>query len=217
MIYPTQLFVGKVRALPVSGRPSGIYKEPVLGTAEISWEGFVDDEQADRRVHGGPDKAIHQFPASHYAALAARFPDVAHLLVPGSMGENISCELTEADVRVGDIWQFGTAQLQVCQPRKPCWKIDERFAQDGMAVYIDETGLTGWYWRVLQTGHAVSGETLNLVTRQQDAPTLHEAMTLCAAHRPDIEKLRALSLMPELAENWREKMRQRIEWLEKNT
>jgi MOSC domain-containing protein YiiM len=72
-------------------------------------------------VHGGPEKAVHLYPSTHYAKLAAKFAEVAPLLVPGSMGENIAtAELDEHDVRLGDVWQLGTALIQVCQPRNPC-------------------------------------------------------------------------------------------------
>ena len=54
----------------------------------------------DRRVHGGPEKAVHLYPAAHYARLAARFPEAAGELLPGSLGENISSpSLDETQVR----------------------------------------------------------------------------------------------------------------------
>ncbi|HLO64027.1 MAG TPA: MOSC domain-containing protein, partial [Azonexus sp.] len=105
------LFIGGIRPLPESGRPTGIYKQPANGPLQLGHEGFVGDLQADRRVHGGPDKAVHLYPAAHYAKLAARFPDAADQLVVGSIGENISTpDLDENDVRLGDIWRLGTAR-----------------------------------------------------------------------------------------------------------
>ena len=83
------LFIGGIRPLPESGRPTGMYKQPANGPLELGPEGFVGDQQADRRVHGGPDKAVHLYPAAHYARLAGRFPAAASQLVIGSMGENL--------------------------------------------------------------------------------------------------------------------------------
>jgi len=98
------LFIGGIRPLPESGRPTGMYKERVGTTLELRRDGFVGDFQADRRVHGGPEKAVHLYPASHYAKLAERFPDAAPQLVIGSLGENISTlNLDENGVRIGDI------------------------------------------------------------------------------------------------------------------
>ena len=120
-------FIGGIRPLPDSGRPTGIYKQAVTAALELGPEGFTGDHQADRRVHGGPDKAVHLYPARHYGQLVQRFPEAAGQLVAGSLGENLStADLDESDVRVGDIWRLGDARLQVCQPRSPCWKIDDR-------------------------------------------------------------------------------------------
>ena len=88
------LFIGGIRPLPESGRPTGMYKQPVNGPLELGPEGFVGDQQADRRVHGGPDKAVHLYPAAHYARLAERF-DVAAI--------GVACALGYLDFRFADI------------------------------------------------------------------------------------------------------------------
>ncbi|MBI3531493.1 MAG: MOSC domain-containing protein [Burkholderiales bacterium] len=154
------IFTGGIQPLPTSGRPTGMFKTPVAGPVELTVEGFVGDQQADRRVHGGPDKAVHLYPARHYASLAASFPEIAAALVPGALGENLSAaDIDERDVRIGDIWQLGTARLQVSQPRSPCWKIDERLACEGVAAWIARNHLTGWYLRVTQAGTVSPGST----------------------------------------------------------
>jgi MOSC domain-containing protein YiiM len=208
------LFIGGIRPLPESGRPTGIYKQPVTGPLDIGPEGFIGDQQADRRVHGGPEKAIHLYPARHYAKLAARFPEAAAQLVPGTLGENISvAELDENDVRLGDIWRLGSARLQVCQPRNPCWKIDERFAVEGMAAFIAEQRLTGWYWRVLQSGRVGLDDELLLEQPATTAQTLAEAMQLWQLHRPPLAELEKLAATPGIAEHWRRKIDERARWL----
>ncbi len=207
------LFIGQVQALPVSGRPTAMYKTRVQGPVELGLEGFVGDQHADLRVHGGPDKAVHLYPSTHYAKLAAHFDDAAALLVPGSMGENLATdELDEHDVRLGDVWQLGSALIQVCQPRNPCWKIDERFGADGMALFIDQHLLTGWYWRVLQTGAVNPTDTLVLREAASQAPTLHQAMTLWREHRPDLDALSALAETAGIAKVWQDKIRQRVSY-----
>ncbi len=208
------IFTGSVSSLPESGRLTGMYKTLVSGPVELGYEGFVGDQQADRRVHGGPEKAVHLYPARHYQKLAARFPGAAALLVPGVLGENLSTEdLDEGDVRIGDIWQLGTAQLQVCQPRNPCWKIDERCASEGMAVYIDQHALTGWYWRVVQPGRVAPGASLDLVTPATNALTLRAAMALWREHRPDLQALEQLAHSPGIASGWQEKILRRLNYL----
>lgn len=211
------LFIGGIRPLPESGRPTGMYKQAVSAELALGPEGFIGDQQADRRVHGGPDKAVHLYPARHYAKLAARFPDAAAQLVIGSLGENIStADIDENDVRIGDIWRLGTARLQLCQPRSPCWKIDERFACDGMAEFIARERLTGWYWRVLTPGNVAPGDTLEIERVASEAFTLAEAMQCWQAHRPALADLERLAATPGIAENWKQKITKRLEWLRKN-
>jgi MOSC domain-containing protein YiiM len=209
------LFIGQVQPLPVSGRPTAMYKTSVQAPIELGVEGFAGDQHADLRVHGGPEKAVHLYPSNHYAKLAAKFADAAPLLVPGSMGENIAtADLDEHDVRLGDVWQLGKALIQVCQPRNPCWKIDERFVADGMAAFIDQHLLTGWYWRVLQPGVVNPNDTLQLHKAASQAPTLHEAMTLWRAHPPQLDQLSALAEVPGIAKVWQGKIRQRVQYLQ---
>jgi MOSC domain-containing protein YiiM len=210
------LFVGGIRLLPESGRPTGIYKQPATGPLELGPEGFLADSQADRRVHGGPEKAVHLYPAAHYARLAERFPEIAGQLVAGSLGENLStAELDESSVRIGDIWQLGSARLQVCQPRNPCWKIDERFATEGMAQFIAEQRLTGWYWRVLTPGTVAPGDELRL-EQPGTGPTLAAAMLLWQDHRPAIDELDRLAATPGIAAHWQQKIEQRLAWLRRS-
>jgi len=207
------IFVGQVQALPVSGRPTAMYKQPVQAPVALGVNGFDGDDQADKRVHGGPDKALHLYPTRHYTQLAAQFPDAEPLMGLGSMGENIATpDLDEHDVRLGDVWQLGTALIQVCQPRNPCWKIDERFGADGMALFIDQHLLTGWYWRVLQTGVVNPTDTLALHEAASHAPTLHQAMTLWREHRPDWRALSALAETPGIAKVWQDKIKQRVSY-----
>jgi MOSC domain-containing protein YiiM len=213
-MHPVFLFIGGIVALPASGRPTGMFKQPATAALQLGPEGFTGDEQADRRVHGGPEKAVHLYPAGHYARLAAAFPEAAGALVPGSLGENISCAaLDEGDVRVGATFALGTAHLQVCQPRNPCWKIDDRFTADGMAAFIAEHGLTGWYFRVLRPGIVTPGDLLACLDSAAAAPTLASAAAVWREHRPPAAELRRLADCPGIATGWRDKVAARADWL----
>lgn len=213
---PLSLFIGGIALLPESGRPTGMFKRPVDAPLQLSFEGFAGDRQADRRIHGGPEKAVHLYPATHYARLAEKFPQAAGQLRPGSLGENISsATLDETQVHVGDIFQLGEARLQLCQPRSPCWKIDDRFGVDGMAAFIAEQQLTGWYFRVLQPGTVAPDATLDLLETRADDLTLDAAMTLWQSHRPAPAALRQLAATPGIASGWQRKILDRLVWLEK--
>ena len=77
---------------------TAIFKTPVYKPVRIARDGFVGDRQADRRVHGGPEKAVHHYAATNYPKLAARFPEIAPAFAPGSIGENLSASCIDETV-----------------------------------------------------------------------------------------------------------------------
>ena len=96
------LLTGRARPLPESDALSGIFKTPADRSLRLGPEGFESDEQADRRVHGGVEKAVHHYPLDHYPLWRAELGDLPALGAPGGFGENISASgLTEATVSVG--------------------------------------------------------------------------------------------------------------------
>jgi len=212
-----RLFVGGIRPLPPDGKPSGIVKCEREEPAWLGGEGLAGDQQADRRAHGGPDKALHQFPPSHYARLAEAFPEAAGALVAGSIGENLSVAgWDETTVCVGDVFRLGEARIQVSQPRTPCWKIDSRYGAAGMARWIDEHGLTGWYFRVLEDGQVEPGCGFDLLERTAPLATLARLWRVRRARRPDRRDLVELAAAPGLAGGWVKALGERIEWLARN-
>ncbi|MEY2631746.1 MAG: hypothetical protein RIR00_400 [Pseudomonadota bacterium] len=211
-----QCFAGKIADL--EGRPSAIRKLPLHGPFEIGPEGIVGDEQADRRVHGGPEKAIHFFPQENYARLAAAFPERADSFIPGSIGENLSCAgWPDAALCIGDVFALGEAQLQLCQPRTPCWKIDSRYGLEGLALYIANHGLAGCYFRVLRPGRVEAGANWQLIARNPEPWHLDAAFQFLNEVRPDQTRLQQLIAEPGLARHWQRKLEQRLDWLQKNT
>ncbi len=210
------LFIGQVARLAGDSRSSAIVKTPVSGRCLLTAEGLTGDTQADRRVHGGGGKALHQFPAEHYALLAAAFPAAQHLM-PGGLGENVSTRgLTENDVCIGDVFRLGGARIQLSQPRTPCWKIDHRTACAGVAAFIAEHGLAGWYYRVLEAGEVSPGDWLEHVERPVAAVSLVEFWRVTRAPRPSIEDLNRLAHASGLDAQWVGKLMQRAEWLRNN-
>lgn len=210
------LFVGQVARLAGDSRSSAIAKTAVSGRCRLTAEGLVGDAQADRRVHGGAGKALHHYPAEHYARLAAEFPD-AHHLAPGGLGENLSTHgLTEEDVCIGDIFSIGSARIQVSQPRTPCWKIDHHAGCEGVAAFIAKHGLAGWYYRVLEAGDIAAGDRLEHIERSATAVTLVEFWRVTSAQHPSIRTLCRLACASGLDANWVGKLMQRVEWLRNN-
>ncbi len=210
------LFTGKVGILPGESRGSAIAKEPHCGPCVVGREGLAGDEHADPRAHGGDEKAVHLFPVEHHAALAAAFPGVRHL-VPGGLGENLSTRgITEEQACIGDVFALGSALLQIAQPRTPCWKIDSRCGVEGVAAFVAEHGIAGWYFRVLAPGVCVAGDVLTHIERPAGAVGLARFNRSVALKRPALAVLEELAQAPGLAPDWVRKIRDRMDWLLRN-
>lgn len=208
------VFVGGIRPLPPDNEPTGIFKHECWEPVWLGREGLAGDQQADRRVHGGPHKALHLYPADHYPRLAAVFPDTD--FHPGCLGENISTAgRTEAQIRIGDVFRLGGATVEVSQPRSPCWKIDRKLGSEGIMAHIAQTGLTGWYFRVLDEGAIQGGDELVLVERRSDL-SLARLWKLLREHRPDPTELLAAAQAHGLSPSWVAKLEGRAAWLRDN-
>lgn len=205
------VLAGPVAPLGPDGPPSGIVKNPVPAPWRITATGLVGDAQADLRYHGGPEKALHQYPQDHYAAWATEIGDHPLLSAPGAFGENLATTgWTERDVCVGDVARFGSALLQVSQGRQPCFKLDRRFGRSGMALAVQRTGRTGWYWRVLKDGVAEPGDRIELRARPRPDWSLARLIHLLYVDTRNRSELQAASAIPELAESWRLLLRRRL-------
>ncbi|MHB1359192.1 MAG: MOSC domain-containing protein [Rhodocyclaceae bacterium] len=203
------VFVGAVAVLADDSRSSAIVKTAVTGPVRLSDTGLAGDTHADLQAHGGPDKALHLFPAEHYARLLAAFPAARNLL-PGGLGENITTRgLTEDTVCIGDIFALGAARLQVTQPRTPCWKIDRRTGCEGVAAYIAEHGCTGWHYRVLEPGTLAAGDRLVHLERPAGAVPLARFWRTVRTPRPLPAALAMLAAAPGLSPEWERKLRDR--------
>jgi MOSC domain-containing protein YiiM len=210
------IFVGSVSPLPPEGQPTGIFKHAVT-SARVGIDGLVGDRQADRRFHGGPEKAVHHYAAENYADLAAAYPSLAPALVPGSLGENLSTRgWTEDNVHIGDVFGIGAVRLQVSQPRSPCWKINHRFGVDDLSRTIATRGLTGWYYRVLAPGTITGGDPVERIGQEPDPISVRRFREIVLAHRPDPAALARLAASEGLNAEWRAKLAQRLEWLRRD-
>lgn len=208
------LFTGGLTRIDDHGQSTGIYKQAISGPVHLGFEGLAGDVQADRRVHGGPEKAVHHYAVENYRRLADYRPEIAAQLVAGSIGENLSASgFDEHTVSIGDIFRLGKARLQVSQPRSPCWKIDHRYGSNGVARTIAESGLTGWYYRVLEVATVASGDELALIDRLPDAVSLAELWQMWTTHRPDPAALERLCAAPGLTAGWQRKLIDRLSWL----
>lgn len=208
-----QMYAGVSQPLGPSGALSAIDKSAVAGPWRVTSTGLVGDEQADPRHHGGPEKALHHYTRDHYKTWSAELPEIAPLLDgPPAFGENISTYgLTEADVCLGDTMRLGAVVLQVSQGRQPCWKLNARFGVADMAMRVQRSGRSGWYYRVLEEGSIEPGDTLCLIERPHPEWPLARAISVLYQRTLAFDELATLAAIPTLAESWRRLMQRRLE------
>ena len=131
---------------------TAFFKRPVTGPQTVEKLGIAGDGQADRKHHGGIDKAVLAYAASHYATWK---DELKIEFIAGGFGENLTIEVwDETSVCVGDQFRIGDVTLEVSQPRQPCWKLGRRWSEKTLPKQVIQNGRTGWYFRVLQTGRS---------------------------------------------------------------
>jgi len=211
-VVAVQLLVGRARPFGPNEEPSAIDKHPVVRPLKLTVNGFEDDEQGDRRHHGGPEKAVHHYPGEHYAAWRLELPDLqAERFQVGAFGENIgTVGLTEANICVGDVFRLGTALIQVSQARQPCWKLNLRFDIPDMSLRVQDSTRTGWYYRVLETGEVKPGATLCLLERPQPDWPLSRLLCCLYGDPLNLRALAAIVTLGNLSASWRELAQRRL-------
>lgn len=206
------LLVGQVGLLPDGRSASGIHKSPAEGALWLSATGLQGDAQADLRIHGGPEKAVHHYPREHCASWASWSRRADLLGSPGAFGENVSTTgWDESNVCIGDVVRLGDALVQVSQGRQPCWKLDLRFGEPGMAREMQSRGCTGWYYRTLEPGWVRGGAQAALVDRAHPQWPLSRLIALLFARDERFApEWAAAAELPALAERWRRTFGKRV-------
>lgn len=205
------LLTGRVQPFTRPGTQSAIDKQPQQGRLKVSTLGLHGDEQGDLRVHGGVEKAIHRYPLEHYARWADELGAHPLLTQPGAFGENFSTTgWSEHDVCLGDRIRVGTALLEVSQGRMPCWKLSDRFAVANLALRVQQSGRTGWYYRVLEEGVVSAGDSLQRVERPFADWSLARLSAVLFDKQVETELLRECLALP-LVPSWRRTLERRLE------
>ncbi|MEJ5022979.1 MOSC domain-containing protein [Ochrobactrum vermis] len=211
MVVVANVLAGPVTPLGPRAAPSGINKRPVVGRVYVDVEGLACDAQGDRKHHGGPEKALHHYAREHYAIWRQAIGPRPVLDAPGAFGENLTTTgLTEDTVAVGDTFRLGEALIQVSQGRQPCWKLNIRFDVSDMALRVQRTGLTGWYYRVIETGYIEEGNELCIVDRLSPEWTLRRLWRTLYVDTMNLDELAAMASLSHLPENWRRYAEKRL-------
>jgi MOSC domain-containing protein YiiM len=165
--------VGRPKQISVRrGRPvmSAIGKHPVEGRVRVEGVNVAGDEQGDRRVHGGPDKAVYTY-AHEDALWWAR--ELGREIPPGMFGENLTTEGVDVTGAViGERWRVGSVVLEVAQPRIPCFKLGLRFDDLKMVKAFGQASRPGAYMRIVQEGELGAGDAIEVLSRPDHGVTL---------------------------------------------
>ncbi|HZL43451.1 MAG TPA: MOSC domain-containing protein [Verrucomicrobiae bacterium] len=207
------LFVGPARTVAAQGtaewwdKPweSGIFKQPLTGPIWMSYGGLRGDEQADRKYHGGPEKAVCVYPSFHYDYWRAQ-PGLAEIPL-GGFGENITLGgATEAQLCIGDRFRFGEAIVEISQPRQPCWELSRRWHVIDLKEQAERNGRTGFYFRVIHHGWIKPGDVGLLTERPCPQWTLAECNAIMHQRLEDHGSALRLSECPQLSTSWKDSL-----------
>jgi MOSC domain-containing protein YiiM len=195
--------VGKPQQIAVRrGRPliSAIGKQPVEGPVRVEGVNLAGDDQADRRVHGGPDKAVYAYSSEDRAWWAE---ELGRELPPGMFGENLTTEGVDVSVAVvGERWRIGTVELEVAQPRLPCAKLGTRFGDLGMVRRFGEASRPGAYLRIVTEGELEAGDAIEVVSRPDHGVTVRQVSDAILLDDALLDPASAAPELPEALANW---------------
>jgi MOSC domain-containing protein YiiM len=198
--------VAEIREIPRGGEmvPTGIWKVPVEGRVAVRGVNVAGDEQADRSVHGGPDKAVYAYAREDTDWWEG---ELGRELPHGVFGENLT--LRGVDVTgalIGERWRIGSVLLEVSEPRFPCWKLGARFGDPKMLKRFAAARRPGAYLRIVEEGELAAGDAVEIAARPDHGLTIEGFAT---AFLEDRDSLRRLLEVPAVSKTWRDWVRER--------
>ncbi len=170
-----QVSVGRPRAVDRQGRVdhTAIFKSAVDGPVRAAGINLDGDDQADRAVHGGHDKAIYA-----YADEDRRWweSETGRRIERAAFGENLTSRgIDVTNAVIGEQWAIGTAVLEVSEPRLPCWKLNVRMGDDSFVRRFNAAGRPGTYLRIIVAGDLRTGDAIRVVNVPDHGVTVGDA------------------------------------------
>ena len=188
---------------------SAIWKEPVTGPIWLDPIGLHGDRVADRKIHGGPWRAVLMYSADHYPRWRQEWNrrDVG----AGAFGENLTVRgIQESTACLGDRFEIGEAVLEITSPRGPCWKLARRHDVPDLVAVVKANHRHGWYLRVLKPGWIESGQPVTLVDRPYPQWPVDRVGRIRWNKESSLDETRLLVECPALIPDWRENLRGRL-------
>lgn len=192
--------VGQAREFEFNGRPakSAIWKTPVNGRIAARGVNLEGDDQADRKAHGGPDKAVYA-----YAMEDVRWWEekLGRSLQHGEFGENLTTEgVAVNDAPIGERWAIGTAVFEISEPRIPCWRLGVRMNDQGFVRRFTEALRPGTYLRIIVEGVIGAGDEIRIIETPDHDLTVRDIFRIYTRDRGEVERLLTVA---RISESWR--------------
>lgn len=185
---------------------TSIFKKPVEGKYKVTFLTIEGDEQSDKRVHGGKDKAVYSYSIEYYDYWKETLD--RDDWVPGMFGENLTTrDLTDDKAFIGNVYKIGTAKLMPVQPRFPCQTLCARF---GMKDMIDKfyTGRrNGIYYKVVEEGYMSVNDEIELIEESKFNVTIKDITDCKVSKGEDQNKLKQILEINLIPENLKESLR----------
>lgn len=194
-MYLLSINLGSLQPDPQNnGQTTGIYKQPVQHSVNLTVLGIENDVIADVKHHGGRDQAIYLYGQDDYDWWQAQ---LGRSLPPGTFGENLTVSnLAGAHLRIGDFLQIGTVLLQVSAPRIPCATLAARMEDPEFVKKFRHGNRPGAYCRVLIPGTLEPGATVHLQSYKDETVSLTECYQTYYLTQPGHDELLRLLRAP---------------------
>ena len=178
---------------------TAIDKRPVAGLVEVGGLGLGGDEQVDKPAHGGPEAAVYAYARED---LDWWVEQLGRELTNGMFGENITTAgLDVTGALIGEVWELGTARVQVTLPRIPCVVFAGWMDERQWVKRFADARLPGAYLRVLREGVVAAGDPVEVVSRPDERVTIAESMS---AYYGDAGLMRRVLRVEGRGESWDE-------------
>jgi len=178
---------------------TGIDKRSVQGSVIASNNCLSGDVVADRKSHGGYDKAVYA-----YAREDAEWweGEIGVEIAYGRFGENLTTQgIDVTHAVIGERWSIGTAVFEVSQPRIPCRVFAGFWDRPRLIKDFTNAGRPGAYLRIVQEGQVTSGDEIVMLHRPDHGVMISD---LFAAKAGERSRMADIAKVPQVSEDIRQ-------------